>query len=998
MSQSPTSPSPPQSSPTAHVEDSSKKRKRSRKDDGEPAEPRRLRRSHEACARCRSKKIKVRERSCDSKHPRCTACATANVQCEQEDRHRQTLTPRGYTEGLELQLKACAALLAHHIPGFQLRDIETHCARAGIDASALTVTIQPQASPPSAFYPSPSPLISASSPLDSPTIPEVKGQDPNGNDVSQVSPACMVKSFGVGPQQQLPHLNQILGVAAPLPPISTSIQSMLSPMSAEDISVGMAGLSSGRDRYASGGPPSRAAPPRQVADWILGSLKRTAPGAKVFESVEIWLPRDRSVTRRIVDVYFERLNIHRPVYDKPGFDQTVDELYSSVQGSSSGAYGPSTSPVYDEGFICSFYLILALGTLSEKNHLNVPADSDYCDKSMRPLPESWPGHDEFFQRALSVKPELRVTLSSLQALILLHWYLYCEIEGRSLWRLVGSLVRLGTELGLHHDPRSQMQYSSSTNGTVATPVHTAAECALRIRLWGIVMIHDRATSSLLGRPLAIGPTDTNCPNPVCIGPFNSMGYGGDGFAEYSPHFAYSQDLADIQADICVSLYSPGASTDDIVRYAATRIMKSLADFRQRTLPARYQEFFRGSQPTSSVKLEPGRFRPENPFDKLTEDEGLTLLKTGFTRILLLRAIFANKDLDPALRKKALTDAISTAHNAIHIHNRLISFPSIAFFTSPIPLHISAMVILTGHSQLVGPLERHTAVEDVWLALDMLPRFRWRWERKDCGGEHPALARMVEQVMQVDLSEVRGCSGEPVLIEEHEWDEHTIASLRTNSPSQMQLTNGNATASPTTASHSPTSTGFASQNGYPQKTSSSGTYGNSIAYNNSSRQFEIPNSIFYPFFPAQSTPTPTGNYPAPGHGPAQQTPPMPQQQDLSALITEPSGPYGCQPSQDAYYSEERDSEAYYANHPQQHPQQQQQYQPQAYHTVPQHQQVMSHPGYHYAPPAPGYSLPSSNHIMAHRNSAPAGHGQPMMWSPTQPTANGHPPQSPRVRGY
>jgi hypothetical protein len=60
--------------------------------------------------------------------------------------------------------------------------------------------------------------------------------------------------------------------------------------------------------------------------------------------------------------------------------------------------------------------------------------------------------------------------------------------------------------------------------------------------------------------------------------------------------------------------------------------------------------------------------------------------------------------------------------------------------------------------------------------------------------------------------------------------------------------------------------------------------------------------------------------------------------------------------------------------------------------------MSHPGYHYAPPAPGYSLPSSNHIMAHRNSAPAGHGQPMMWSPTQPTANGHPPQSPRVRGY
>ena len=107
-------------------------------------EPRRLRRSHEACARCRAKKIKVssshpssiladvRRRpsvfaaltgylrrfpakiinriflyptpatsvpllfypysqrlfQCDSLHPRCGSCAAAGVVCQQEDRHR----------------------------------------------------------------------------------------------------------------------------------------------------------------------------------------------------------------------------------------------------------------------------------------------------------------------------------------------------------------------------------------------------------------------------------------------------------------------------------------------------------------------------------------------------------------------------------------------------------------------------------------------------------------------------------------------------------------------------------------------------------------------------------------------------------------------------------------------------------------------------------------------------------------------------------------------
>ena len=41
--------------------------------------------------------------------------------------------------------------------------------------------------------------------------------------------------------------------------------------------------------------------------------------------------------------------------------------------------------------------------------------------------KDFPTHEEFFELALAVKPDLRVTISSLQALILLQWYLYTEV-------------------------------------------------------------------------------------------------------------------------------------------------------------------------------------------------------------------------------------------------------------------------------------------------------------------------------------------------------------------------------------------------------------------------------------------------------------------------------------------------------------------------------------------------------------------------------------------
>ncbi|EEB99594.1 hypothetical protein MPER_00698 [Moniliophthora perniciosa FA553] len=136
------------------------------------------------------------------------------------------------------------------------------------------------------------------------------------------------------------------------------------------------------------------------------------------------------MVKRIADVFFNRLNCHRPVFARKDFDTSLEDLYTE-KGS------------HDPGFICSLYLVLALGTLSELNYRSSQVDDDNTkDDSNAPLspavtrklmPLDWPQHEDFFEMALAVKPELKVTISSLQALILLHWYLYTEVVPSGVW-------------------------------------------------------------------------------------------------------------------------------------------------------------------------------------------------------------------------------------------------------------------------------------------------------------------------------------------------------------------------------------------------------------------------------------------------------------------------------------------------------------------------------------------------------------------------------------
>lgn len=156
-----------------------------------------------------------------------------------------------------------------------------------------------------------------------------------------------------------------------------------------------------------------------------------------------------------------------------------------------------------------------------------------------------------------------------------------------------------------------------------------------------MLVQDRGHAILLGRPLAIAPSDSNTPQPTRS--------KNKHFVELSEHFELSQPIADIQADIINSLYAPTRQAGDTIMRNATRIIKRMVAFRS-NLPEKYQYYFTG---TGDWPLE----RRQKLVQDITEDLGLTLLKIGIARILMLRALFSSKELSYEQKHKALTDGM-----------------------------------------------------------------------------------------------------------------------------------------------------------------------------------------------------------------------------------------------------------------------------------------------------------------------------------------------------
>ncbi|GAW00421.1 c6 transcription [Lentinula edodes] len=262
--------------------------KRRRKNDGEPSEPRRLRRSHEACTRCRGKKIK-----CDSKHPR----YSSSSQPAPAMNPAPPPPPPGY--------------FAHPPP-------------PGVGYYQY----------PPYMYPAPPPF--QLSPLSASPAP-----------LYHYHPPAVVYNSSI----------------TPLPSSSTAT----ARLAEEDLAVGSSGLDSGRDRVVQLEMPA----PRDTAKWRVVSVFRSQHFSST-PSMDIWIPNDRNTLLEIVDVYFTQLNPHRPVFFRHQFLESLNQLYDE---------GASSRPVFDPGFICSLYLVLALGTLSELNRSGYQGEAPVGDSA-----------------------------------------------------------------------------------------------------------------------------------------------------------------------------------------------------------------------------------------------------------------------------------------------------------------------------------------------------------------------------------------------------------------------------------------------------------------------------------------------------------------------------------------------------------------------------------------------------------------------------------------
>lgn len=204
-----------------------------------------------------------------------------------------------------------------------------------------------------------------------------------------------------------------------------------------------------------------------------------------------------------------------------------------------------------------------------------------------------------------------------------------------------------------------------------------------------------------------------------------------------------------------------------------------------------------------------------------------------------------------------------------------------------------MVILYGHISRVECLPPHIALEDVWLALDMLPRFRWRWERKDFNGSHPLISKLVEQIMGVNLHTITP-SAIPILLSEPEWDEHMSPVARSQNSSTPDMSSPSTYNSSTGPTYSP------HQRPHNGASGALDPSGKNLA--------DMPPTLFYPFFPEAQvsafTAAPAAGSNSNGTNDPGSGQPLDYTQILRVAAAAQEG-YRGRPSNELYMSDERD---------------------------------------------------------------------------------------------
>ncbi|RDB30817.1 Positive regulator of purine utilization [Hypsizygus marmoreus] len=418
------------------------------------------------------------------------------------------------------------------------------------------------------------------------------------------------------------------------------------------------------------------------------------------------LPHNREATHLILTCYFTRCHPSCPVVER-------DDFYRVFH-----AFCERREP-FDPNILCVIHMVLALGTMVLAHDYSV---------SGTPFVSGWPHHKEFFTRASYLNVHMHSAISSLRALLLIHMYLSLESPERNLWRLVGNITRLAIELNLHRNPQTLKKSNSLS--------FTAAESTIRIQLWSIILVLDRGTSLVLGRPFGIS-SDFNTPPPP-VTPLSG----------HSSHFYSSHFISDIQAGI-ISIYAMNPQDSAALTRQSVLLLKAIDDFRH-GMSNEYRLYFSGEIPS-----------------RMTEGEILTVLKLSFSRILLSRILFFSDYLPQKIQRSALEDGMITAYNMIQLERLLLSLPGMGVRSSHIQIYTAVMMLLVGFGsfQQKGPLDSPTVFSVICLAYELIPQTSLQ-QSAETG--QAFFTQLVQDASGVDIDKVVALSGPYVLRHQPGW--------------------------------------------------------------------------------------------------------------------------------------------------------------------------------------------------------------------------------------
>ncbi|KAJ5311029.1 hypothetical protein N7476_006889 [Penicillium atrosanguineum] len=280
---------------------------------------------------------------------------------------------------------------------------------------------------------------------------------------------------------------------------------------------------------------------------------------------------------------------------------------------------------------CKFFALFALGEV-------------YSARSNSNLECAVPGA-AYYVNAMMLIPILpeRPSLTHIEALLLLSLYSYFLNRRHSGFLLVGSAMRLGLTLGLHHDiPESQCP----------DPIDRQH----RIRLWWGIYIFDRMYGSKVGYPIQIADDDIFVEMPS-----DALTEDRDEQFSDTQFLVASIDLARITGQVIEKLYSRKKQPDSFLQ-------------REQKLLIALKQWSQGLPP--HIRLSRDGYIPKNVVSLHLQLNQCIMLAT---RPILLHALMqyrsskpiGDKDTSPTNTQTLKTLGDACIHAARHTHSLIV---------------------------------------------------------------------------------------------------------------------------------------------------------------------------------------------------------------------------------------------------------------------------------------------------------------------------------------